>query len=232
MTQPAEAIPLPHATWRDTLEWTLPFAIFMLLLVIGPLLPVGAAVEGGLRVAILGYVIAKFSWKVLDLRVENWGGSMLLGIVVFFLWILPDLLSPEYRGHWLLQNSLTGVVESSFPESARANPLAILFRAVRAIIIVPVVEELFWRGWLMRWLVNHNFTSVRLGQVTPWAFIATALLFASEHGSFWDVGLMAGVGYNWWMMRTRRLGDLVVAHSVTNACLVGYVLATGEWQYL
>ena len=232
MTQPIEVVPAPAATWRDTLAWTMPFAVFLLLLGIGPLLPIGAVAEGGLRVVILGLVIAKFSWKVLDLRVDNWGGSILLGIGIFGIWIFPDLVFPDYRNHWLLQNSFTGVVESSFPESARTNSLAILFRAIRAIMIVPVVEELFWRGWLMRWLVNSNFTAVRLGQTTVWAFTATAILFASEHGPFWDVGLVAGIGYNWWMMKTRRLGDLVVAHAVTNACLVGYVLVTGEWQYL
>jgi membrane protease YdiL (CAAX protease family) len=45
------------------------------------------------------------------------------------------------------------------------------------------------------------------------------------------VGLLAGLAYNWWMQRTRSLGDLVLAHGVTNACLSVYVVATGQWQY-
>jgi membrane protease YdiL (CAAX protease family) len=47
----------------------------------------------------------------------------------------------------------------------------------------------------------------------------------------WDVGLMAGLAYNWWMRRTRSLGDLMLTHAVTNACLSAYVLIEGRWEY-
>jgi membrane protease YdiL (CAAX protease family) len=57
------------------------------------------------------------------------------------------------------------------------------------------------------------------------------VLFASEHGAYWDVGLAAGVAYNWWMVRTRSLGDLILAHAVTNLCLSVYVIAAGKWEY-
>jgi len=206
--------------------------VFLALLAIGPRLPVGPAAEGAIRVGILALVLWLASRRILDFRVERGMASVLVGVAVFLIWVGPDLLIPGHRGHWLLQNSLTGPVGSSFPEDARGNSLAILFRAMRAIIIVPIVEELFWRGWLMRWLIDQDFTRVRLGAVTPFAFIATAILFASEHGPYWDVGLAAGIAYNWWMMRTRSLGDLILAHAVTNACLVAFVLATGRWEYL
>ena len=62
-------------------------------------------------------------------------------------------------------------------------------------------------------------------------FIVTAILFATEHGPFWDVGLLAGVIYNWWMMRTRNLADCMIAHGVTNACLAAFVISRGQWQY-
>ena len=219
-------------TLRDHLPWTVPFAAFLLLLLIGPLLPVSPAAEGAIRVGVLALIIWITSRRVLDFAAPRWFGSVLLGILVFVLWVAPDLVMPGYRDHALFQNALTGRVESSFPEVARGDPVAIAFRALRAILIVPIVEELFWRGWLMRWLVNPDFKQVPLGTVTPYAFIATAVLFAVEHGAFWDVGLMAGIAYNWWMMRTRSLGDLILAHAVTNACLVGYVLASGRWEYL
>ena len=222
----------PPVTLRDHLAWTLPFVTFLALLVLGPKLPVGPAAEGAIRVGLLTLVLWVVSRQILDFRVERGVASVMVGVAVFLVWVGPDLLIPGHRGHWLLQNSLTGTVESSFPEAARADSLAILFRAMRAIIIVPIVEELFWRGWLLRWLVDQDFTRVRLGVVTPFTFIATAILFASEHGPYWDVGLAAGIIYNWWIMRTRSLGDLILAHAVTNACLVAYVLATDRWEYL
>ena len=70
-----------------------------------------------------------------------------------------------------------------------------------------------------------------LGQFTTASFLLTVLLFASEHGAMWDVGLAAGLLYNFWMRRTRSLGDLILAHAVTNACLSAYVLSRGRWEY-
>ncbi len=58
-----------------------------------------------------------------------------------------------------------------------------------------------------------------------------ALAFASEHGPYWDVGLLAGILYNWWMLRTKSLGDLICAHAVTNACLSLFVITAGKWEY-
>jgi hypothetical protein len=106
-----------------------------------------------------------------------------------------------------------------------------VFRTLGCVAIVPLVEELFWRGWLGRWLVNSDFEKVSLGAYTRSAFWLSAFLFASEHGPYWEVGLLAGIAYNWWLMRTRNLADCVLAHAVTNACLSAHVLITGQWQY-
>ena len=63
------------------------------------------------------------------------------------------------------------------------------------------------------------------------AFWVVALLFASEHGSYWDVGLLTGIIYNAWAVRSKSLGDLILTHAVTNACLCAYVIAAGKWEY-
>jgi hypothetical protein len=83
----------------------------------------------------------------------------------------------------------------------------------------------------MRWLISPEFEKIPLGTWSASAFWIVALLFASEHGPYWDVGLACGVIYNWWMVRTHSLGDLVLAHSISNACLSAYVVWTGKWEY-
>ena len=70
-----------------------------------------------------------------------------------------------------------------------------------------------------------------IGQYTPFAFWATALLFGAEHGPYWEVGLLCGAVYNWWMRRTRSLGDLVLTHAVTNAALSAYVIVGERWNF-
>jgi membrane protease YdiL (CAAX protease family) len=70
-----------------------------------------------------------------------------------------------------------------------------------------------------------------LGSWHARAFWITAVLFALEHGVYWDVGLLAGIVYNAWMVRTKNLGDLILAHTVTNACLCAWIVATGRFEY-
>jgi CAAX prenyl protease-like protein len=116
-------------------------------------------------------------------------------------------------------------------EAALRDPLMIALRVSRAIVVVPLVEEVFWRGWLMRWLVRHDFENVPFGSYTRQSFWITAVLFAAVHGPYWEVGLLAGAVYNGWMVKTRSLADLVLAHAVTNACLAAFVLMTNRWEY-
>ena len=109
--------------------------------------------------------------------------------------------------------------------------VALTARTLRATILVPIIEELFWRSWMMRWLIDPKFEAIPLGTWQSRAFWTTVVLFALEHGSYWEVGAIAGIAYNWWMLRTKSLGDCILAHAVTNGLLCAYVLTTGNWQF-
>jgi CAAX prenyl protease-like protein len=213
-----------------------PFLAFYCLLVLSKVAPLPAlAIQAGF-VAIMAAVIAIVARSAdlhpgIDLRVHNWLGTVLIGVAVFAIWIAPDRLFPGYRHFWLFENFLTGKAQTSLSAGAREQAAVLWLRAIRAVAIVPVVEELFWRGWLMRWLISERFETIPLGTFSASAFWIVALLFASEHGPYWDVGLACGVIYNWWMVRTRSLGDLVLAHAISNACLSAYVVWNGKWEY-
>lgn len=216
---------------HPAIPWVAPFVVFLALLALRGHLPYSDRADLVVRTVVLAAVIALVSRPVLDFRVRNWTGSLAVGLAVFALWVAPDLLFPGYRAHWLFQNSLTGTIRSSLGAEALADPLSLALRTLRAAVLVAIVEELFWRGWLLRWLVKPDFAAVPLGTYSPQAFWIAAVLFASEHGPYWDVGLLAGVAYNWWMVRTKSLGDLILTHGVTNACLSAFVIATGRWEY-
>ena len=208
-----------------------PFAVFVALLSLNRVLPLPDLVIQILQIAIPSIVILVFSRNVVDFRLRNIWASIAIGIAVFAVWIAPDLMFPGYRHSWLFQNALLGTMQKPLSESARASTTILALRTVRAALLVPIVEELFWRAWLMRWLISPNFEKVPMGAYQAASFWLCAVLFASEHGAYWDVGLAAGVIYNWWMVRTRSLGDLILAHAVTNACLSAYVIAAGKWEY-
>lgn len=215
-----------------SLPYVVPFVAFVGLLALGSSLPLGPRSFILLHFAIIALLLWVCSRQVISFHAPHWAGSTLVGIGVFLIWITPELLVPGWRDHWLFSNGLTGRIEGVIPPDWRDDRLILAVRFARAALLVPIVEELFWRAWLPRWIDDRDdFRKVPLGQYTLLSFWITALLFASEHGARWDVGLAAGVIYNWWMSRTRKLGDLILAHGVTNACLSTYILLEGKWDY-
>jgi CAAX prenyl protease-like protein len=208
-----------------------PFVAFVGFMALERLLPLSPDLLYTARFVVVSAVMLVFSRRLVSGPVTNLAGSVVLGLAVFVVWVAPDVLWPGYRSHWLFDNPLTGTAMSSVPHGARLNPIFIAVRVMGCVVLVPILEELFWRGWLMRRLMGHDFRAVPVGAYMAGAFWPVVLLFASEHGPYWDVGLAAGALYNWWVIRTKSLADCMVAHAVTNGALSGYVLATGQWQY-
>jgi len=208
-----------------------PFAAYLALLSIQSAWPLPVLADQLVRISVVGLVILIASRSVLDFRVRYWALTAGAGVAIFALWVMPDMFFPDYRHSILFQNALTGKIESTLSSEARESTLVLALRVVRAVVIVPIAEELFWRGWLMRWLIRTDVRKVPLGAYSATSFWIVALLFASEHGPYWDVGFAAGVVFNGLMLRTRSLGDLILSHAVANGCLCAYVLGTGKWDY-
>ena len=212
---------------HPAIPWVLPFAVFIALLMAQQVMPVPvwlrlvlplAAIFAVSRPALRGTPSAPFM-------------SILLGVAVFVIWVGPDVIAPAWRHSVLFDNGIVGHPAGSTPTPAQTDPVFLFWRVAVSVIAVPIVEELFWRGWLMRWLAGNNFESIALGTYVPMAFWLVAILFASEHGSFWDVGLATGIIFNWWMVRTKNLWDCIIAHAVTNGVLAAYVIVGGHWEY-
>ena len=214
-------------TRHPAVPYVLPFTVFFAFLAIQQLVPVPQSI----RFFLIAGILAIFSRGVLAFRLVNPLGSILLGVAVFAIWIGPDVLFPGWRDHWLFSNTALGRPVSSMSGNQNTDAVFLLFRLLTSVVTVPILEELFWRGWLMRWLIARDFEHVPLGTYNTQAFWIVAILFASEHGSYWEVGLIAGAIYNWWIVRTRNLWDCILAHAVTNLCLAVYVITRGQWQY-
>jgi CAAX prenyl protease-like protein len=219
---------IPELRRHAAVPYVFPFLIFVALLALQQIIVIPAWVRFGVSMAAIAAVS----------RAPLRGGpsrpllSILIGIAVFAIWVGPDRIAPWWRHVFLFDNALVGHPADNTPPLSKSDPVFLAFRIAISVIAVPILEELFWRGWLMRWIIDsRHFERVPLGAYAPAAFWTVALLFASEHGSYWDVGLAAGIVYNWWMIRTRNLWDCILAHAVTNGILAAYVVAAGQWQY-
>jgi len=205
--------------------------VFLAVLALGTVWPLTGVADQLTRIAMVSAALWLVARPALDFRVRDWAGSLLIGALICGLWIAPDLVFPQYRHSWWFDNPVTGSVRSSLVEAERHDPLVLFLRTFRATILVPIVEELFWRGWLLRRIIAPDFRKVALGSYSAGSFWAVAFLFAAQHGPYWDVGLAAGIVFNLWMIRTKSLGDLILAHAAANLCLSAYVIATGKWEY-
>ncbi len=97
-------------------------------------------------------------------------------------------------------------------------------------IVVPLTEELFWRAFLIRWLIKEDFKSVPVGAFTWLSFAVTVGLFGAEHTE-WLAGLICGVLYNGLYYKRKDVFSCVVAHAVSNAALAAWVLSRGDWKF-
>jgi hypothetical protein len=105
-------------------------------------------------------------------------------------------------------------------------------RLLRLVVIVPLVEEIFWRGFLLRYLIREDFWDVPLGAFSWYSFTIVTVGFCLEHVSRdWPAAILTGALYNLVACRTRSLSACVVTHAVTNALLGAYILRTGQWGF-
>lgn len=144
-----------------------------------------------------------------------------IGVVVYVLWIGVSALTAPFA--------------SEAPPAALseiAPPLAavwIIGRLLGAVLVVPVVEELAFRGFLLRRIIGSEFEQVRYERWSWLAVLGSSLVFAAFHQQ-WIGGFAAGVLYAYAQKRRGLLSDAILAHAVTNALIAAQVLLAGHWS--
>ncbi|WP_371869772.1 CAAX prenyl protease-related protein [Duganella flavida] len=146
--------------------------------------------------------------------------ALLLGVLVWWLWIRLD-------AGWMVVGQSDGYDPRQ--DGMIAWPLAIV-RLAGAALVVPVMEELFWRSFLMRWLTAEQFQTVAPAHVGVRGFVITMLLFGVEH-NLWLAGIVAGAVYGLIYMRSGNLWAAIGAHAVTNGVLGVWIISTNSWSY-
>jgi exosortase E/protease (VPEID-CTERM system) len=143
--------------------------------------------------------------------------GLILGVVCFVVWMA---LEPAHQ--------------AAAPAALATVPFGwavtwVFFRVIGSCVTVPVAEELAFRGFLARQLINRDFQNVPYTAFTWFSFAFSSLLFGLMHGR-WVAGTLAGMIFAYAMYRRGKLSDAIVAHATTNALIAVYVLTTGSWQ--
>lgn len=211
-----------------------PFALFVILTFLQ-----GYGGEAGrywvyLAKTLIGAVLLVAVWPLVqEMRWKFSLAGIAVGVGVFVLWVGLD--------PFLRQVGLP----NSYPRMAAGEPwnpllhfgagsaLAWLFIVVRILgstLVVPPLEEVFFRSFVYRYLASKDFLSIPLSRFLPFPFLVTSIVFGLEHHE-WLAGILCGFAYQGLVIWKGRLGDAIVAHAVTNLLLGLWVVWRGAWQF-
>lgn len=148
--------------------------------------------------------------------------SVAVGLAVFVAWIHLD-------APWMQIGQPTA---SFVPVNLQGQPdwPLIVVRWLGAALLVPVMEELFWRSFLMRWLQQPVFEGLDPQATGPRAVVLSTFVFMLAH-PLWLAAIVAGLAYALLYRATGRLWTAVIAHAVTNGALGLWVVYSGQWQF-
>jgi len=178
-----------------------------------------------LQTAVCAAVLAR-NWRFYELKAPR---KLLftcgIGVLALLLWIAPQ----EWHGS---AHRMEGFDPEFFGATGWPYALNLGLRLLRLIVIVPLVEEIFWRGFLLRYFIHEDFTKVPIGAFSWLSFGIVTGGFCLEH-SFpdWPAAILTGALFNLVAYRTRSLSSCVLVHAVTNALLGAYVLHTRQWGF-
>ena len=220
---------------RSALVRVAPFAVFMALLALRGMAPADGswgfdprwlyALQAGATAALLALWWREYGELARQALPNAHDGllAVAVGLLVFVLWIHLD-------APWMtLDTAATAPFVPKTAEGGLDWPL-IVARIAGAALLVPVMEELFWRSFLMRWLQSPVFEAVPPRGVGLRAVVLSTFVFVLAH-TLWLAAAVAGLAYAWLYIRSGKLWVAVIAHGVTNAALGVWVVATGNWQF-
>ncbi len=217
------------------LAYVLPFVLYLLLTQVPAQFPDHYAWMYAVVVAVVGLatVVVLLNRRLIRPH-RDVAAGVVVGVVGIVLWILLCHLRWEealagYLPEFLRPSERPGFNPFEEFSSTAAVWGFVVVRFIGLAVLVPVAEELFWRGFLLRWLISPEFERRELWRFTPGSFAAVMLLFTAAHPEWFAAAVYCALlnGLIYWK---RDLWNCIVAHGVSNLILGIYVLSTGAWH--
>lgn len=183
----------------------------------------------GVKIVIVALLMWMYRSTWSDLRplpgIGTIAASVGLGLLVIVAWVGLDGLYPALP--------FMGGERSAFDPNTLGTVgkwAFIVERFFGLVVLVPVFEELFWRSFLIRWLIDQDFWKVPIGKVTPMAAVLSSVFFALAHPE-WLPALLTGLAWAGLLWKTRSVSACVISHVAANLALGIYVIATESWKF-
>jgi len=245
MSEEPELSKVPEPEWvarlaksRPDVVLMAPFMVYLVLLVLNSrvpanYMPVAIVIRGIGALA----VVWLFRRHLPPMGESHWPLAIVVGVLVAAGWVAGQHLfntaveQAGLSGKWYIFK-LREIDDPRVGLSAFSWRSQVLMRIAVASITVPIVEEIFWRGFLLRALINwDHFEKIPLGTFTWFSFLGTSLLSTLEHPDNWAVSILCWFAYNGLMYWKKSIGCLIITHGVTNLVLYLYVIAASDWLF-
>jgi CAAX prenyl protease-like protein len=255
LTKPTEQGNVSDGGWLSRYPWAafvVPFAVYMAGNSLEPTADkpfslLGLSIEYSaypivytikIALTVLAIVAVSPGYRQFPLRLSPL--APLVGIVGVVAWI--GICKLNLEANWLGPLGLDSLIDlgrrpgfNPLEQMADRPPLGYAFLAIRLFglaLVVPLIEEFFIRGFVMRFVIDADWWKVPFGTLTPTAIAAGTLLPVLSHPAELFAAAVWFTLITWLMFKTRNIWDCVVAHAVTNGLLGAWVIATGEWEFM
>ena len=211
----------------DDLAYILPMLIYLLITGAGTQWPAtyaaGYAIKSilaGTALIVLREHYTKISWRF-------WWLGILLGIVGIVQWIAMGKLLM----HWKIAD--TSDIHSPMNVASPAfQGVYLAFRLAGSVLVVPFMEELFWRDFLWRTVIDpDDFKRVEVAKRSWLAVLIVTAAFGFVHGSLLLDAVVWGLMLAGLLVWTRSLGACILMHATTNLLLWVWVVCHHDWAF-
>jgi CAAX prenyl protease-like protein len=203
-----------------------PFAVFLILTALQGKVGPGSEYWMYALKTLIGVALVWAMWPIVtEMRWAFSWEAVVVGIAVFAFWVGLDTHYPKWgkiEKYW-----------NPFIEYGAGSTLGWTFVIVRILgsgLVVPPLEEVFYRSFVYRYFIKPDFETIPLGVYSLNALLITAAIFGAAHYQ-WLAGILCALCYQGLVIKKKRLGDAMTAHAITNVLLGIYVVWKGAWQF-
>ncbi len=215
------------------MAYVLPMVTFLALTQLGVTWPSLYSVSYVSKTFVVGAMLIAMRKSFTTISWKFWWLGAIVGVIGIFQWVLMQLWLQGHVPYFKPDPSVTPFD----PTTAFSSPaMSYAFIGVRwligATVVVPVMEELFWRDFLWRQTIApSNFKLADIGEFSWTAILLVSGAFCLVHGNWWPTAIVWGLLIAALLVYTKSLGACIVAHAVTNLLLGAYVLIYKDWGF-
>ncbi len=244
---------------NKTYAHVIPFAVFMSLLLLDMLVdPLGIRIDNDAQpwyrrhpeyvlmllqvvvcLPLIVYWRKAFEWNLN----HYWWLGLLGGVIGIGLWILPTYLysaldlkveggDPDWYRYFGLADRREGFDGKVFEDSSLWYWVAMVLRFVRAVIVVALVEEIIWRGFLMRFILkpDGNYWEVPFGKAHWKSYLVVTAAFTIAHNPVDWLGCVCFGSIMYFVaVKSKSLFACILMHGVANLLMGWYALTFGKY---